>query len=126
MKPLIALLLILAIISNIKGDYSINTFINYLQEKGLYDLLAEIKYYFGNDVSIDFCKELLKSSHCEIVIKVYIPSKTRKSREGEPEEEKKDIVQIIDEYYEVLINAGFKNFEIDKIKLKMKYNKFID
>ena len=66
MKHLISLLLILAIFSSANGGYSINEFLNYLQETGIYGLLVEIKRYFGNDVSIAFCKELHKSNDCEL------------------------------------------------------------
>ena len=117
MRPLIVLLLMLTTISNIKGDFSISTFLKYIQEKGLYEMFAEIKYYYGIDISIDVCKELTKSNDCETVIRIYIPSKTRQINPGE--ESTKNIVQIIDYYYQILINAGYKPFEIENLKKKM-------
>ena len=72
MKLLIVILLNLLTISNIKGDYSITSFINELQEKGIYDILVELSYYIGCDVSISLCKELYKTNDCETVIRVYI------------------------------------------------------
>ena len=64
--------MILTTISNIKGNYSIATLLNYLQEKGLYELLVEVKSYFGNDVSISICKQLVATSDCETLVRVYI------------------------------------------------------
>ena len=121
MKPLIILLLILLSISNSKGDnFSIDTFLNYLQEKGLYDILMNIKYYFGDDVSIAFCKELIKNQNCETVIRIYISSRVR--GELPIEESIMNIAQLIDYYYQALIDAGFKPFEIERVKnLMMKY-----
>ena len=113
MKPLIFLFLILTTISNIKGDYSIEAFLNYLQEKGLYDLLVEVKSYFGVDVSIEFCKELIKSYECETVIRVYIstncPGEHRQTNIKNPN-------QIINENRMALIKAGYTLEEIEEMR----------
>ena len=77
MKPIRILFFIILILSNIKvlrGDYSSNTFIEYLQLNGYYDTIEVVKSYFGNDVAIDLCQSLVQSSDCEIVVRVYMTS----------------------------------------------------
>ena len=114
MKPLIFLFLILTTISNIKGDYSIEAFLNYLQEKGLYDLLVEVKTYFGTDISISFCKELIKSIDCDTVVRVYISP--NKCRPGEDRETNiKNANQIMNEYRKRLMLAGYTLEQIQKL-----------
>ena len=54
------------------GDYSIDAFLDYLQEKGYYDLIEEIKNAFGDDIAIAVCKELVQSNDCEIVVRIYM------------------------------------------------------
>ena len=118
MKPLIFLLLILTTISNVKGDFSIDIFINYLQEKGLYEILVEIKRCFGIDISVAFCRELIKSNDCETVIRIYMPNNVRDLHPGEKSFE--NIDEVIDYYYQVLLDAGFKPFEIEKARNDMR------
>ena len=79
MKAFITLLFMMFIISNINGDYSIDNFLNYLQESGYYDLFQEVKYSLGDDIAITLCKELVNSNDCEIVIKVYMAPKLTQS-----------------------------------------------
>ena len=50
---LFGILLTLTIIINIKCDFSINQLRDYLQKKELYEILAEIKLYLGDDVAIN-------------------------------------------------------------------------
>ena len=110
MKSLIFLFLILTSISNIKGDYSISPFLNFLQENGLYDFLASIKHYFGDDICIDICKELTKTYDCYTLVKIYFPSNSRGIVEnGEAE-------KIMDEYEPNLRTAGYKSFEIKRMR----------
>ena len=106
--------MILTTISNIKGDYSIDTLLNYLQEKGFYELLVEVKSYFGTDVSISFCKQLIKNSGCETVVRVYIsPNNCRPGEDRETNLKKAN--QIINEYRMALIMAGYSLDEIQKM-----------
>ena len=58
-----------------QSTYSINDLINYLQESGYYDVILQLKIYFGNDVAISFCQEIVESSDCERIVIVYMPSK---------------------------------------------------
>ena len=114
MKPLIFLFLILTTISNIKGDYSINALINYLQEKGLYEFLFEVKSYYGNDVSISICKQLVKSNDCETLVRVYISASNCRPDEDREANIKK-ANQIINENRMTLLKAGCTLDEIDKM-----------
>ena len=57
MKLLFTLLLTIAIFVNVKGDFSINPLLDYLQESGYYQILAQIKYHIGEDLAIDVCKD---------------------------------------------------------------------
>ena len=68
------LVLFILLIIYVKSQYTINTFIDYLQKKGYYEIIYEVKIAFGDDVSIDICKELALSSQCEEVVRVYMPS----------------------------------------------------
>ncbi len=80
MKTSIILLIILSIQFGVMLDlsnYSIDTLLNFLEDSGIFDILKEIKLYFGYDVSIAMCKEFVKSNHCEIIIKTYIPNGSR-------------------------------------------------
>ena len=144
MKPLITSILIVVAISNIKGgDYSINNFLKYLQETGIYDLFAEIKKCFGVDICINFCKELYPNTNkCSEIVRVYINVSflraLRNAEKNEPcvlisdlpslndknEEEKKNCVdlfnQIIDKYLDVLLKAGFNSSFIEDVKKRIQ------
>ena len=73
MKSFMVLLLSFLIIENVKNNtFSINDFINSLQEQGYYDIIIQLKKYFGDDIAIEFCIEFTKSNQCEEVVKVYI------------------------------------------------------
>ena len=69
---ILSLLLTLTIIINIKCEFTIEALLNYLQENGIYDLLAEIKLYLGEDVTIMLCKTFVETIHCEEVVRIYI------------------------------------------------------
>ena len=114
----LALLLSLLMILDVKTDFSIESFINYLQEKGYYDLLVEIKRYYGKDVAIDVCKEIIQSTDCETIIRIYIPNETR--RAGEDMKTLEFIIFNPDNYdiYKDKYLAIHNLIE----KLKVKYN----
>ena len=82
MKDLFIILLTLIILLEVKAEYSIDPFINYMQEKGLYDIITQLKHYYGNDVAIDVCKEFVPNNDCEVLVRVYIPNATRAPNEG--------------------------------------------
>ena len=72
MKTIRYLFYMILLLSNVEvkgGDYSIDTFLDFLQEKGYYDIIQSVKVYFGDDIAIDVCKEFVKSNHCEEVVR---------------------------------------------------------
>ena len=78
--------------------YTINPFINYLQENNYWEILVQVSIYFGNDVSIEICKAFVPSPHCEEVVRVYIsPAYTRNKREGEYYLEIKELPNFLEE-----------------------------
>ena len=68
----IIILSILIIGFNNSESYSINTFLNHLQETGLYDVLLEVKRVLSEDISISFCIELEHTNLCVEVVRVYM------------------------------------------------------
>ena len=118
MKPLFTLLLILATFSSINGGYSINEFLNYLQETGIYDLLVEIRRYLGIDISISFCKDLFQTNDCETIVKIYMPSGARGDNPGE----QKTLDQIVREYKKYLIAAGFYKIKVNKKLIDLQHD----
>ena len=92
MKALGILLLSLLIVSDVKADYSINDFINHLQETGYYSILIQIKYFYGTDIAISFCETFIQSKDCEIVVKIYIPASARSIHETDSSETFESII----------------------------------
>ena len=122
MKALIVFLLSLLIVLDVKADYSIDTFLEYMQQKGYYDIIAQIKEYFWDDVAIEFCKELVQSNDCEQLVKIYIniPGKTR----GQFKETKKltSIVFYPDNYNIYKDNELYFHNIIETIENKFDLN----
>ena len=75
MKSIIAFLLTLSFIANVKGDeYSVNGLIEYLKQEEYFDIIQEVNIYLGNDIAIGLCKELVPTNHCDEVVKYYMSS----------------------------------------------------
>ena len=58
MKTFEYLFLIIFILSNAgvkSGSYSIDTLLDYLQEKEYYEIIYQIKLIFGDDIAISVC-----------------------------------------------------------------------
>ena len=125
MKLLFTLLLTIAIFINAKGDFSINPLLDYLQESGYYQILAQIKYHIGEDIAIDVCKDLVKSIHCEEIIRIYIPpgpSKINSKKDKKPLSDGEKLLNIIMENYDVLVNEKGKDAVEEYInKIKIQY-----
>ena len=74
----LSLILILSLLFEVKiqditaQQYSINTFINYLQDNGYWEMFFEVKNFFGVDVTVEFCNTFVPSPHCEEVVNVYL------------------------------------------------------
>ena len=76
----IAIFLILSIItlttSKIDLDnYSINMFIFDLKNKGLFEVIQSIKYFYGQDIAIISCEEINinRCGNCKKVVTDYMP-----------------------------------------------------
>ena len=77
MKILEFLLFIIFILSNVgaKGSsYSIDTFLDYLQEKQYYEIILQVKLRFGDDVAISVCISFIANNQCEDVVRIYMPT----------------------------------------------------
>ena len=85
------------------------------KEKGLYELLVEVKSYFGNDVSISICKQLVATSDCETLVRVYISVNNCRPDGVDRVAIKKKANQIINEYRMTLIKAGYTLEEIEEM-----------
>ena len=73
MKSIIAFLLTLAFIVNVKGDeYSVSGLIEYLKQEEYFDIIETVNIYLGYDISIGFCKELVPTNQCEEVVINYM------------------------------------------------------
>ena len=73
MKYTIILLLALLIVTKEdRGTFSINPFIEYLQENGYYELITDVKCLIKTDVAIEVCEILAESAHCEEVVRIYM------------------------------------------------------
>ena len=125
MKLLFTLLLTIAIFVNVKGDFSINPLLDYLQESGYYQILAQIKYHIGEDLAIDVCKDLVASIHCEEIIRIYIPpgpSKINSKRGIKPLSDEEILLNIFMENYDILVNEKGKDGAEEYInKIKKEY-----
>ena len=114
MKTIIYLFYMMLLLSNIgvlQGDYSIGSLLDYLQEKELYDLIQTLKIYFGNDVAIDVCKELIQSNDCEIVVRVYMEGENGSGAnkgKGRRNHNTPEICEEIFEYFEDKYNISEK------------------
>ena len=71
MKAIAVLLLIIFIVDG-QSTYSIDAFLDYLQENGYYEIILQVKITFGDDIAIDVCKQLVQTNDCEIVVKTYM------------------------------------------------------
>ena len=124
------MLLILTIIINIKWNFSIYSFIEYLQEKGLYAVLQQIKLHLGNDIAIKMCNTFVETIHCEELVRIFLTNPSPSSRafhfddDTDPEKQKEDLLRIINKYYGIISdNLGVS--ETEHLKTKTGNNKFI-
>ena len=57
--------------SQVEKD-EINTFINYIQQKRLWEIFYNVKVNFGTDVAIGLCKDYTHSPYWEEVVREYM------------------------------------------------------
>ena len=118
MKELVILLLSLTIVLDVKASYFLEDFLNYIQEKGYYDIIVQLKYYYGNDIAIDFCKQLVQNSNCDLFIRIYIPQRTRGENEEIPS---LDSIIFYPDNYEIYKGREVEFFNWIK-KMEIQYN----
>ena len=102
-RYLFCFILIFSNIEVLRGDYSIDTFLDYLQQSGYYELIQSIKIYFGDDVAIDVCLELTQTNDCETVVKVYMTGGNKITFPRPPIDPKifKEIFQYFENNYNI-------------------------
>ena len=105
--------------SNIKGGYSIDDVLDYLQENGYYDIIHQIKIYLGDDVAIEVCKQFIATYDCDIIVRVYMDSHIGGGPNHMPEMPPNN---PINENGQIEIKASEK-FKLEILKLYKKANK---
>ena len=78
MKLLIILLFSLFLTIKDDSSYSIKDFLDYLQEKGYWDIIYNVKISFCDDIAIDVCIALTHSRDCEEVVRIYMTPSPKK------------------------------------------------
>ena len=120
-RYLFYMILLLSNIGIQASNYSIDILLEYLEVQGYYGLIQGSKTVFGNDVAIEVCKELVQSSDCETVVRVYM---TSESGGGGPH---KAPAYINPEIYEEILVYFENNYNINEeieqlIKVILYYN----
>ena len=59
-------------IVNGQSSFSIDNLLDYLQQTGYYEIIQNVKRYFGDDVAIELCQELVQTNQCETVVRIYM------------------------------------------------------
>ena len=118
----IKLFLILFIVPLILSDedsFTINPFIEELKNEGLFDIIASIKQYFGQDVAIISCEELYpnNSGNCKRLVLDYIPDYEINRRTLLPGSEKLSPELIKSKIKETIKNILNKKFTIEESSL---------
>ena len=100
----------------IAQKYSIKYFIKYLQDSGIWEVLYEVKKYFGTDIAIEICEDFLQSPYCGEVVRVYIKVPITRAY---PEEN--DLMEFLkkNNYLEILSKDANPNLLL-KIKKKLE------
>ncbi len=108
------------------SEYSIDTLLDFLQSNEYYNMLELIKIFYGDDIAIEMCKELVKSNHCNSIIQLYMQTKNN-AREYKIDNnfQRPNLEYIIfnPNNYNIY-NKDFTPIEIHKIinKIKLKFN----
>ena len=80
-------LLATLLINLANSDFSMDSFINTIQFFHLDEIILNIKCFFGDDISIAFCKLFMESNECESYVKIYLtcPYDRRPANQRRPE-----------------------------------------
>ena len=92
-----AITFLLLFIFSFSGDttYSIDALLDYLQETGYYEIIYQVKKHFGDDVAIDFCKGIVKTTQCNEVVRVYMSTISSSGQRRCPKKEIEPVNPII-------------------------------
>ena len=72
---ILSLLITLLLFSIIKGDTTLETFLNHLKETEIYDFLQDIKDYLSAELAINVCIEIYKFKfYCNTTVNDYMPT----------------------------------------------------
>ena len=120
---LISLFLLLFLLISINSEssldaYSIDLFINDLQNNGLLEIIQSIKEVYGQDVAIISCEELNpnRNGNCKKLVIDYLP----RTNLGTRGKEKIKCIQKLNFRY--IIKMSNKIFDLKKDILRRKYN----
>ena len=86
--PFLFLILIISINSESKmNSFSIDTFKDYLENNGLFEVIQSIKYAYGQDVAIISCEELNRNcnGNCKKLVTDYMKKKPEKPSRNDKE-----------------------------------------
>ena len=107
------------------SEYSIDTLLDFLQTNEYYNMLELVKIFYGNDIAIEMCKELVKSNHCNSIIKIYMQTHRARGIQQNEIDNRPNLEYIIfnPKNYNIL-NKYFTPIEINRIinKIKLKFN----
>ena len=120
MKYTIILLLALLVLTkeDLQDNYSIDSFLNYVQKMGFFGLLNDIKCQISTDVAIDFCKELCSSPHCEELIRQYMTCNINRRSSNILPPSPSDVMKSILENYKDIIKKPIDDFQVFIKKLE--------
>ena len=124
---IICLLFIVKIQDTTAENYSIQTFINYIQDMGYWEIFTQVSLLFGIDVSIDFCKTIVQSPHCDETIRVYISIPNNSKIDGKDESITQEYLDIND-FADFLDRNNYSDILLQKIptsEFKDLINNFI-
>ena len=116
----IKLFLILFIVPLILSDedsFSINPFIEYLKNEGLFDIIISIKQTFGQDIAIISCEELNPNNcgNCKRLVLEYIPDYDKIIRRYSNKLRRESIKSIIKETIKEILKTKFTKEESSQI-----------
>ena len=121
MKLLVLFLILFLVKSSVSksnlDDYSINSFIDYMKNNGIFDILQLIKKFYGDDVAIISCSELEEKycGNCQKLVLEYMPIPYG-ARSRTPRNKKPSIQDILKEKY----SSNTAEYIYNKIILRAK------
>ena len=117
--------LILSIKTEIDLDsYSIDAFIEYEKDNGLFEIIKSIKMVYGQDIAIISCEELNGNykGNCQRLVTEYMNKFSGGIMSNDPKLKREPLKCIeISKYFRIL-EQSYRNSDIER-KIKSKFNK---